>query len=120
MRLATGNKFTVAPSANRSGVKESATPAVVDSPISINGAHTAIVAPGTNPAYVFAGHYNTDAAIVNKDASWILYSLWLENLTVSGRTYAQCAAQDLALFNAKVGVGGRYNGDTHTAVSTLP
>jgi hypothetical protein len=118
VRLATGNKMTVAPSANRLGVKESATPAVLETPININGAHSVITAPGSSPEYVFAGHYNSTT--LNKGASWILYRLTLENLTVSGRTYADAAAQDLSLFNAKTGSGGRYNGDSHTAVSTLP
>ena len=118
VRLATGNKFTVAPSANRLGDKESATPAALNAPANINAAHSSITAPGSNPNYVFAGHY--DANTVNKGASWILYRVTLENLRVSGRTYADAAAQDLALFNAATGSGGRYNGDTFTAVVTLP
>lgn len=118
VRLATGNKLTVAPSANRSGVKESATPIVLDSPINVSGAHSQIPALGTNADYVFAGHFNAD--LVNVGASWILYRVYLEDLTISGRTYAQVSGTDNTLFNAAFGSGGRYNGDTYSPVSTLP
>lgn len=119
-RLATGNKMTVAPSANRLGVKESTTPITADSPNNVSGAHSQIPAIGASPKFIFAGHFNTDAAVVNKGASWILYRVYLEDLTASGRTYAQVSSTDNTLFSNAFGSGGRYAGDTHTAVSSLP
>lgn len=52
---------------------------------------------------------------LNKAGSHILYRFYMEDLTVSGRTYAQVQAQDYALFQAAFGAGGRYAGDTFTA-----
>ena len=45
----------------------------------------------------------------------ILYYAYAEDLTVSGRTYAQVAALDRAYFTAQLAVGGLYYGDTWTA-----
>ena len=52
--------------------------------------------------------------------SAIFYRAYLEDLTVSGRTYAQVDAIDYAMFTKEVlTLGGRYYGDTFTAVSTV-
>lgn len=59
----------------------------------------------------------------NKDkaASWIFRRLYLEDLTVSGRTYDQVAAIDQALYTKEVlTAGGRYYGDTYTNPTTIP
>jgi hypothetical protein len=55
-------------------------------------------------------------------ASFIAYRYYLEDLTVSGRTYAAVDAIDFARFTAEVmTVGGRYYGDTTpTAPSAIP
>lgn len=53
--------------------------------------------------------------------SWILYRLYVEDLTVSGRTYAEVDALDHALYEREVLTpGGRYYGDTYTDPATLP
>ena len=52
--------------------------------------------------------------------SQILYRMYLEDLTVSGRTYAAAAAADLALYTAAFAPGGKFNGDTFTAPSGYP
>ncbi len=54
-------------------------------------------------------------------SSQALYRFYLEDLTVSGRTYAAVDAIDSALYNeVVVAAGGRYNGDTiPTAPSTI-
>lgn len=45
-----------------------------------------------------------------------VYRCYLEDLTVSGRTYAQADAADLAAYTLEcLTPGGRYYGDTHTA-----
>jgi hypothetical protein len=44
----------------------------------------------------------------------VLYRAYIEDLTVSGRTYAQVQALDYALWQAAFAPGGRYAGDTFT------
>ncbi|MCF0074487.1 hypothetical protein LZD49_28640 [Dyadobacter sp. CY261] len=56
----------------------------------------------------------------NKAASLILYRLYIEDLTVSGRTYAQADLADTNFYNEAFGSGGRFNGDSFTSPSTLP
>lgn len=56
----------------------------------------------------------------NNAPSFVFYRTYLEDLTLSGRTYAQVSAADLALYNAAFGAGGRYAGDTFTDPATLP
>lgn len=46
--------------------------------------------------------------------SHIVYSCWLEDLTVSGRSYSEASAEGLAVFNERFAQGGRYDGDTWT------
>ncbi|HWU03182.1 MAG TPA: hypothetical protein VN222_10620 [Novosphingobium sp.] len=55
----------------------------------------------------------------NNSASAIIYRVYLEDLTVSGRTYAQVQAKDNAAYAVAFGAGGRYYGDTYTAPATL-
>ena len=52
--------------------------------------------------------------------SWVFYRYYLEDLTVSGRTYAEADAADLALASKAFGAGGRYAGDTFTDPAALP
>lgn len=51
--------------------------------------------------------------------SWCLYRAYVEDLTVSGRTYAQVDALDLAAYTTAFASGGRFYGDTLTAPATL-
>ena len=48
------------------------------------------------------------------------FLLAIEDLTVSGRTYAEVDALDYALYQAAFAADGRYHGDTNTDPSTLP
>jgi hypothetical protein len=50
-------------------------------------------------------------------ASRIFYRTYLEDLTVSGRTWDQVAAIDYALWQGAFAPGGRYYGDTFTTPS---
>lgn len=53
--------------------------------------------------------------------SQVFYRFYLEDLTVSGRTYAEVDALDYAQFDKQVLTqGGRYYGDTHTDPAALP
>lgn len=51
--------------------------------------------------------------------SQIFYRAYVEDLTVSGRTYAEVYALDIAMFNEAFAVGGKYAGDTFTDPSIL-
>jgi hypothetical protein len=64
-------------------------------------------------------------SLTNRNTRWpsfVFYRVYLEDLTVSGRTYAQVHAIDNALYNEQVLTpGGRYYGDTTpTAPATIP
>jgi hypothetical protein len=56
----------------------------------------------------------------NKGRSAVLYRCYLEDLTISGRTFAQVDALDKALYDQAFGAGGRYAGDTYTDPGTYP
>lgn len=51
---------------------------------------------------------------LDKAPSHIIYRAYLEDLTVSGRTYAQVMALDKALYDRAFATGGRFAGDTFT------
>lgn len=61
------------------------------------------------------GSFNT-----NKAPSRVIYRVYIEDLTVSGRTYAQVDSIDFALWQAAFAAGGKFYGDTYTDPSTLP
>lgn len=50
----------------------------------------------------------------------ICYKVYIEDLTTSGRTYAQVDAIDYALWQAAFAVGGRFYNDTFTDPTTIP
>lgn len=53
--------------------------------------------------------------------SYIFYRSYLEDLTVSGRTFQQVSAIDSAMYNREVlSAGGRYYGDTFTDPAIIP
>lgn len=58
--------------------------------------------------------------MTHKSRSAIFYRMVFEDLTASGRTYADFDAADLAAFNAAFAAGGRFYGDTFTDPATLP
>jgi hypothetical protein len=64
---------------------------------------------------------NYGSLTANKSASKIFYQCYVEDLTVSGRTYAQVNALNVAAQTAAFGIGGVfYNDTTPTAPSALP
>jgi hypothetical protein len=54
----------------------------------------------------------------NKAASYVLYRLYIEDLTVAGRTYAEAMALDKALFDAAFAEGGRFYDDSFSDPAT--
>lgn len=78
--------------------------------------------PAANPIRLGVGSFDGWAysATRNKQASKIIYRAYIEDLTASGRTWAQADAIDYALYQAAFAVGGKFYGDTYTAPATLP
>jgi hypothetical protein len=92
----------------------------------------------TNPSTSFTGQTNTasrysifelgnfmspnaGAGKSGFHGSTVFYRGYIEDLTVSGRTYAAASAADLTEFNKQFGSGGRYYGDTVTTdPTTIP
>ncbi|UVT31703.1 hypothetical protein SEA_PATOS_5 [Gordonia phage Patos] len=67
------------------------------------------------------GTYNA-AVLGTRNTFWpsfVFRRFYLEDLTVSGRTFAQARDADLALHNAAVAAGGRYGGDTWTSPASV-
>jgi hypothetical protein len=56
----------------------------------------------------------------NKTPSRIIYRAYAEDLTVSGRTYAEVEAIDYAMYQAAFAVDGKFYGDTFTNPATIP
>lgn len=52
--------------------------------------------------------------------SHIVYRFYLEDLTVSGRSWGTVDAIDKPMYDAAMGAGGRFNDDTFTNPSVLP
>lgn len=56
----------------------------------------------------------------NKANSGVIYRIYMEDLTASGRSFATVDAADKAMYDIAFGTGGRFNGDTYTNPSTIP
>lgn len=56
----------------------------------------------------------------NKQNSVILYRAYIEDLTVSGRTYAEVDAIDYQMYQSAFAEGGKFYGDTYSDPSVLP
>jgi hypothetical protein len=71
----------------------------------------------------WSGSYNS-AVLASRNNNWpsfVFYRFTIEDLTVSGRTYAQADAADFAEYTKQVlTAGGRYYGDTFTDPTTIP
>lgn len=70
-----------------------------------------------NVGYVMQAYGGTTGI---RPRSTVLYRCYLENLTASGRTHAQVAALDKALFDQAFAPGGRFHGDTFTDPAGYP
>ena len=127
-RVALGQKSTVQNELGKVSNDESAV-----GPVFMNAASGAWTTnPGSEPS-IFTellgigntglnNTYQTGSATAKtRWPSWIVYRVYVEDLTVSGRTYQQVHDIDYALYQKHVlSDGGRYYGDTHTNPSTLP
>lgn len=72
-------------------------------------------------AWIVGNTANTAGADRGKQGGRVFYRVYIEDLTVSGRAYAQADAIEASRFtNQVLTAGGRYYGDTHTDASTVP
>lgn len=118
IRRGNSTAFAMLPSTTRVGSRTKATRAL--EPFIINGAMSSI--PGTPSTSQTLAIWQTGPSTGGNvvQPSWVLYRLYIEDLTVSGRTYAEVDALDAAQYNADVlTAGGRYNADTYTDPLTL-
>jgi hypothetical protein len=78
--------------------------------------------PGTRSLAQFGvlALQNNYAPIRKALQSWAIYRMYVEDLTISGRTHAQVDAIDYGLYQEAFGAGGRFAGDTFTSPSTIP
>lgn len=118
IRPASSNTLAAAPSAQRLNhtVVGSNTPGL----FRVSGEFANLAGtPGTSDLLVrWTNGHQQSGTVVN--ASWVLYSYYVEDLTVSGRTYAQVDALRSAAYTADVlTAGGRYYGDTFTDPLTV-
>lgn len=70
-------------------------------------------------AMLWGGILTADS-FANVAPSDLFYRTYMEDLTVSGRTYAQVEAIDKAMWDKAFAVGGKFYGDTFTDPATLP
>lgn len=66
------------------------------------------------------GGSNDAASNNNSSDSYVIYRMYVEDLTVSGRTPAAVDAIDKAMFDTAFATGGRFNSDTFTDPTTIP
>lgn len=80
------------------------------------------ITSGTSGYAYGAGRFGIyGGAMVNTAASEIFYKVYMEDMTVSGRNFAEVSALDKALYDEAFGVGGRFYGDTFSdPVTILP
>ncbi|WP_324741137.1 hypothetical protein [Pseudomonas veronii] len=127
-RLTLGNKMNVQNALGQLGNTET-----VAGPAFMSGASSSWITPPTTEGAIgtdLIGIGNTGvnntyasgaATAKTRWPSWVIYRVYVEDLTVSGRTYQQVHDIDYALYQKHVLTeGGRYYGDTFTDPATLP
>lgn len=83
--------------------------------ISVAGSGSAL--PSVSQIFALGGP--TSATFLHRTPSYILYFVYVENLTVSGRTFAQARAAAEDVHNRGHAASGRWANDTYTAPTTL-
>lgn len=83
----------------------------------------AATTPGNRSVFIVGNRNgsNTISGRRGKGGSRVFYRAYLEDLTVSGRSYSTVDALDSGMFTALLSTaGGRYYGDTFTDPTTIP
>lgn len=122
--LTTGNQPSTG-AAQRLGGQSTPGPNVTDATFDAIGVQGFTGASPTNSVTFAAANWGTTAPDAfsgryNVQQSSILYRTYLEDLTISGRSYAEVEALDRSLFDLALGNGGRYANDTFTSPAVLP
>lgn len=82
--------------------------------LGVSGWNGDLPAPGEVKAHPFILGRVGPVQSAHEQPAVILYRVYLEDLTVSGRTYAQASDADNAAYNREVlTAGGRYHGDSY-------
>lgn len=92
--------------------------------IAVDGADATDNADSGLPVWGAPATTYNSAVLASRNGKWpsfVFYRCYIEDLTVSGRTYAEVDAIDYALYQKEVlNPGGRYYGDTFTDPVTIP
>lgn len=116
VRRGTGNAYSAFPTENRLGVVTKPDRSL--SPFRIAGAWSSIGDIGTSNTFALWTTVGTSGVI--KMPSWVLYALTIEDLTVSGISWAEANQIDAELYESNVtNPSGRYGSDTWTNPSTM-
>ena len=122
----TSNGLATAQGSNKraypSGVNDIACTAGQERFLSVNPtAQTGTGVISTNNLDFGLGNFGAWSSFnLNKCSSRVIYRVYVEDLTVSGRSYATVDALDYAMFQAAFASGGKFYGDTYTNPSTIP
>lgn len=118
IRPTTSKQLVAAPSASRTDSTVSGSNVVGDFRVSGGFANLAGTPSGSDLIVRWTNGHQESGSVRN--ASWILYNHYIEDLTVSGRTYAQVQKLYADSYTKEVlTLGGRYYGDTYTDPATV-
>lgn len=109
---------TVSPDYNTAGERFVAFATETGTPSTSATSSTAFAGPMWG---AYTGTYN-NAALASRNTYWpsfVFRRFYLEDLTVSGRSFATVSALDQALWAAAVASDGRYGSDSFTAASSV-
>lgn len=118
MNIRRGTNYALFPPANRIGLRQKPD-RNTGSPFIVNGAMSQLAqGPSDNNVAIWTTGGGSGGQVIMP--SWVLYRFYVEDLTVSGRTYAQADAADIDLYTTiMLTPGGRYYGDSWTSPATL-
>lgn len=118
MNIRRGKNYALFPEQNRVGMRQKPN-RDVGTPFIVNGAMSQLApAPDGDTIILWTTGGGSGGQVVMP--SWVLYRFYVEDLTESGRTYAQADAADLDYYSTVVQTpGNRYYGDSWTNPGTL-
>lgn len=114
MNIRRGKNYALFPGQNRVGMRQKPN-RDVGTPFIVNGAMSQLApAPDGDTIILWTTGGGSGGQVVMP--SWVLYRFYVEDLTESGRTYAQADAADLDYYSTVVQTpGNRYYGDSWTS-----
>lgn len=88
--------------------------------LEVEGIAGAVSALTYKQLFIFGGQKGGISSPGNYGGSQVLYRIYIEDMTVSGRSFTEIKALDDELFAAAFSAGGKFYGDTYTDPATLP